>query len=38
LAVPILLDIGKEAVFGEARESAMADAADELIKEAMGQV
>jgi ATP-dependent Lhr-like helicase len=38
LAVPILLDIGKERVPGEARESAMIDAADELIKEAMGQV
>ncbi len=38
LAVPILLDIGKERVAGEARESAMIDAADELIKEAMGQV
>ena len=37
LAVPILLDIGKTAVFGEARESAMADAADELMREAMGQ-
>ncbi|SFZ86260.1 ATP-dependent helicase Lhr and Lhr-like helicase [Devosia enhydra] len=37
LAVPVLLDIGKEPIFGEARESAMADAADELIREAMGQ-
>jgi Lhr-like helicase len=37
LAVPILLDIGKTAIFGEARESAMADAADELMKEALGQ-
>ncbi|PXA97549.1 ligase-associated DNA damage response DEXH box helicase [Nostoc sp. 3335mG] len=36
LAVPILLDIGREAIFGEARESAMADAADELLREAMG--
>jgi ATP-dependent Lhr-like helicase len=36
LAVPILIDIGKTPVFGEARESAMADAAEELIKEAMG--
>ncbi|MHB1102408.1 MAG: ligase-associated DNA damage response DEXH box helicase [Devosia sp.] len=36
LAVPVLVDIGKEAVHGEARESAMADAADELLKEAMG--
>lgn len=37
LAVPVMLEIGKEPVFGEGRESAMADAADELIKEAMGQ-
>jgi ATP-dependent Lhr-like helicase len=37
LAVPVLLDIGKTAIFGEARESAMADAADELMREAMGQ-
>ncbi len=36
LAVPILLDIGKTPIFGEARESAMADAADELMKEALG--
>jgi ATP-dependent Lhr-like helicase len=37
LAVPVLLDIGKVPVHGEARESAMADAADELIREALGQ-
>jgi ATP-dependent Lhr-like helicase len=37
LAVPVLLDIGKTAIFGEARESAMADAADELMREALGQ-
>jgi ATP-dependent Lhr-like helicase len=36
LAVPILLDIGKTSIFGEARESAMADAADELMQEALG--
>lgn len=36
LAVPILLDIGKEPIFGEGRESAMADAAEELLREAMG--
>ena len=36
LAVPVLLDIGKVPVAGEARESAMAEAADELIREAMG--
>ncbi|MEO6014823.1 MAG: ligase-associated DNA damage response DEXH box helicase [Devosia sp.] len=38
LAVPILLDIGKTAIFGEARESAMADAAAELMREAVGSV
>jgi len=37
LAVPILLDIGKTPIFGEAREGAMADAADELMREALGQ-
>jgi ATP-dependent Lhr-like helicase len=37
LAVPILLDIGKTPIFGEAREGAMADAADELMREAMGE-
>jgi ATP-dependent Lhr-like helicase len=36
LAVPVMLDIGKVPVPGEARESAMADAAEELIAEAMG--
>ncbi|MHB1110405.1 MAG: helicase-related protein, partial [Devosia sp.] len=36
LAVPVLVDIGKVPVHGEARESAMADAADELLKEALG--
>jgi ATP-dependent Lhr-like helicase len=36
LAVPILLDIGREPIYGEGRESAMAEAADELIREAMG--
>ncbi|MBD8065737.1 ligase-associated DNA damage response DEXH box helicase [Devosia sp. PTR5] len=35
LAVPVMLDIGREPIFGEGRESAMADAADELIREAM---
>lgn len=34
LAVPVLLDIGKEAVFGEANEALLAEAADELIEEA----
>jgi ATP-dependent Lhr-like helicase len=36
LAVPILLDIGKTPIFGEGRESAMADAAEELMREALG--
>ncbi|MFC0010698.1 ligase-associated DNA damage response DEXH box helicase [Devosia nitrariae] len=36
LAVPVMLEIGKEPIFGEARESAMADAADELMREALG--
>ncbi len=36
LAVPVLLDIGKVPVYGEARDSAMAEAAEELIEEAMG--
>jgi ATP-dependent Lhr-like helicase len=36
LAVPVMLDIGKVPVMGEARESTMAEAADELIAEAMG--
>ncbi len=36
LAVPVMLEIGREAVFGEASETVMAEAADELIKEAMG--
>jgi ATP-dependent Lhr-like helicase len=30
------VDIGKVPVFGEARDSAMADAADELLCEALG--
>ncbi|HEY8595068.1 MAG TPA: ligase-associated DNA damage response DEXH box helicase [Devosiaceae bacterium] len=37
LAVPVMLEIGKEPIFGEGRESAMAEAADELIREAMGR-
>ncbi|MBJ6988348.1 ligase-associated DNA damage response DEXH box helicase [Devosia sp. MC521] len=38
LAVPILLDIGKEPIFGEGRESAMAEAANELLEEALGVI
>ena len=37
LAVPVLVDIGKQRVYGEARESAMAEAADELLQEAIGK-
>ena len=37
LAVPVMLDIGKEPIFGEGRESAMADAAEELLREAVGE-
>ena len=36
LAVPVMLEIGKEPIFGEARETAMAEAADELMREALG--
>jgi ATP-dependent Lhr-like helicase len=35
LAVPVMLEIGREAVYGEASETILAEAADELIKEAM---
>ena len=35
LAVPVMLDIGREAVFGEAADSLLAEAADELVREAM---
>jgi len=36
LAVPVMLEIGRETVYGEASETVMAEAADDLIKEAMG--
>jgi ATP-dependent Lhr-like helicase len=35
LAVPVMLEIGRESVFGEASEAVMAEAAEDLIKEAM---
>ncbi|MDP2409854.1 MAG: ligase-associated DNA damage response DEXH box helicase [Pseudolabrys sp.] len=35
LAVPVLLEIGRETVYGEAADALLAEAADELIKEAM---
>jgi ATP-dependent Lhr-like helicase len=36
LAVPVMLEIGRESVYGEASDELLAEAADELIKEAMG--
>jgi len=35
LAVPVLLEIGRETVYGEASDELLAEAADELVKEAM---
>ena len=35
LAVPVLLEIGRETVYGEAADELLAEAADELVKEAM---
>jgi ATP-dependent helicase Lhr and Lhr-like helicase len=37
LAVPVMLEIGREAVYGEASDELLAEAADELVKEAMSQ-
>jgi len=37
LAVPIMLEIGKESVNGDASDTLLAEAADELIEEAAGQ-
>src|SRR6187399_2273269 len=36
IAVPVMLEIGREAVYGEAGDELLAEAADELVKEAMG--
>jgi ATP-dependent Lhr-like helicase len=36
LAVPALLEIGRESVYGEASDELLAEAADELVREAMG--
>jgi ATP-dependent Lhr-like helicase len=36
LAVPIMLEIGKESVAGEANESLLAEAAESVIEEAFG--
>jgi ATP-dependent Lhr-like helicase len=35
LAVPVLLEIGRESVYGEASDELLAEAADDLVKEAM---
>jgi ATP-dependent Lhr-like helicase len=37
LAVPVMLEIGREPVFGEAQTDILAEAAEELIREAMGE-
>jgi ATP-dependent helicase Lhr and Lhr-like helicase len=37
LSVPVLLEIGKEAVFGEARDDILQSATDDLVREAMGE-
>ena len=37
LAVPVMMEIGKEAVAGEANEMLLSEAADDLIAEAIGQ-
>jgi ATP-dependent Lhr-like helicase len=37
LAVPVLLEIGRESVWGEARDSLLAEAEEELVREAMGK-
>ncbi|MEW6767157.1 MAG: ligase-associated DNA damage response DEXH box helicase [Pseudomonadota bacterium] len=37
LAVPVMLEIGREAVYGEASDELLAEAADELVKEAMSK-
>jgi ATP-dependent Lhr-like helicase len=36
LAVPVMLEIGREQVYGEASDELLAEAAEELVKEAMG--
>ena len=37
LAVPVMLEIGREPVYGEAADAMLAEAAEELIEEAMGE-
>jgi ATP-dependent Lhr-like helicase len=36
LAVPVMLEIGREAVYGEASDELLAETAEELVREAMG--
>ena len=36
LAVPVMLEIGREPIYGEAGDALLAETADELVKEAMG--
>jgi ATP-dependent Lhr-like helicase len=36
LAVPVMLEIGKEVVIGEAQETILREAAEDLVREAMG--
>jgi ATP-dependent Lhr-like helicase len=36
LAVPVMLEIGRESVYGEAADELLAEAAEELVREAMG--
>jgi len=36
LAVPVMLEIGREAVYGEASDELLAETAEELVKEAIG--
>jgi len=38
LAVPVMLDIGKEPVFGQANEEILRENADDLVREAIGEV
>jgi ATP-dependent Lhr-like helicase len=37
LAVPVLLEIGRESVYGEAADALLAEAADDLVREAMSK-
>jgi ATP-dependent Lhr-like helicase len=37
LAVPIMLEIGREPVYGEAQEHVLAEAAEDLVREALGE-